>query len=136
MVGVPTPASGRIGVGVAVAVVPPPDDGVGVAMAHTQSESAVQEAFLQLPFEQTSPVLQSEFVLHELLHDAGGVGVGVGVPDAGADGGAEGDGEAVPVLTSANPRLIHWVLGASEGRMTSAAGLLVGAFGATDSCLS
>lgn len=93
IVGVPTPASGRLGVSVgeasATGVELLPVLGVGVAVAHIQSESAEQDEFLQLPFEQTSPASQSELVLHELLHDAGGVGDADG--DGETDGEAEGD---------------------------------------------
>lgn len=62
----------------------PPETGVlGVgwgAAEHMQLVLVVHEAFLQAASIHTRPETQSEFIVHLLLHDAGGgIGVGVGV---------------------------------------------------------
>lgn len=96
-------------------------------------------------------------VLHELLHDAGGVGDADGEGDAALDGDGEGetfpdglgDGEAPDDVRTKARRVQELArsgaltgdgVGSRLGRIPSgfstAAGSLVGAFGATDSFLN
>lgn len=97
---------------------------------------------MQLPFEHTSPASQSEFVLQELLQDAGGVGEADGEGDTEGDvdgeelGEADGDPKAiVNVKDVQEPGVgVGNSCGGTDG--PNASGSLVGAFGATDSCLN
>ena len=57
-----------VGTGVAVGAVVGTGVGLGVAVAHVQVESPVHDVFRQNPAEQLIPEIQSESVLHELLH--------------------------------------------------------------------
>ena len=64
-------------------MVGPPETGVlGVGCgvpAQVQLADAVQDGFRQDPSTHTSPLSQSEFIVQELSHSAGGIGVGVAV---------------------------------------------------------
>ncbi|OGM05853.1 hypothetical protein A2125_02575 [Candidatus Woesebacteria bacterium GWB1_43_5] len=72
---------------------------------------------------------QSLFVVQASLHCGAGVGVGVGA------GVPEGVGEGNPVARLKLVTSQEVVCGAGDGEASWALGMLVGAVGATDSCL-